>query len=82
MSKQSRRSFLKVSGGVLTVGAIGGLTMSCRKDQKPAEVKWRGFDYAMCNESMKNLPFAEQRKNLGVVAPVKKALSRKPKITG
>ena len=65
MSKQSRRSFLKVSGGVLTVGAIGGLTMSCRKDQKPVEGKWRGFDYAMCNESMMDLPFAEQCKIVG-----------------
>ncbi len=60
MSEYSRRAFLKVSGGILTVGAIGGLTMSCRKDQKPVEGKWRGFDYAMCNESMKDMPFAEQ----------------------
>ena len=65
MSKHSRRSFLKVSGGVLTVGAIGGLTMSCRKDQKPPEGEWRGFDYAMCNESMMDLPFAEQCKIVG-----------------
>ena len=65
MSKHSRRSFLKVSGGILTVGAIGGLTMSCRKDQKPAEGKWPGFDYAMCNESMMDLPFAEQCKIVG-----------------
>ncbi len=65
MSKQSRRSFLKVSGGILTVGAIGGLTMSCRKDQKPVEGEWPGFDYAMCNESMMDLPFAEQCKIVG-----------------
>ncbi|MCD6394195.1 MAG: TIM barrel protein [Planctomycetes bacterium] len=62
MSKHSRRSFLKASGGVLTVGAIGGLTMSCRKAPKLVEGKWPGFDYAMCNESMKDLPFAEQCK--------------------
>ena len=65
MSKHSRRSFLKASGGVLTVGAIGGLTMSCRKEPKPAGDKWPGFDYAMCNESMKDLPFAEQCKIVG-----------------
>ena len=65
MSKYSRRSFLKASGGVLTVGAIGGLTMSCRKDPKPVEGKWPGFDYAMCNESMMDLPFAEQCKIVG-----------------
>ena len=67
MSKHSRRSFLKASGGVLTVGAIGGLTMSCRKEPKQAEGdgKWPGFDYAMCNESMMDLPFAEQCKIVG-----------------
>ena len=65
MTKHSRRSFLKASGGILTVGAIGGLTMSCRKEPKPAEGKWRGFDYAMCNESMMDLPFAEQCKIVG-----------------
>ncbi len=65
MSKHSRRSFLKASGGVLAVGAIGGLTMSCRKAPKQVEGKWPGFDYAMCNESMMDLPFAEQCKIVG-----------------
>ncbi len=65
MSKHSRRAFLKVSGGVLTVGAIGGLTMSCRMGQEPKTSKWPGFDYAMCNESMKDLPFTEQCKIVG-----------------
>jgi len=60
MSRHSRRAFLKTSAGVLTAGAVGGLTVGCRKAPEPAEAQWQGFNHAMCNESMKELPFAEQ----------------------
>jgi len=59
MSNCSRRYFIKTSGGILGGAALGGLTFSCHnKEVSPSG--WSGFQYAMCNESMAELSWAEQ----------------------
>jgi sugar phosphate isomerase/epimerase len=68
MSEYSRRRFLKESAGVAAAAAagIGGLVGGCREKTKEAvaksAVKWR---YAMCNETMRELPWADQCKIVG-----------------
>lgn len=64
MSMHNRRDFLRFSGGVVAAGAIGGMGFGCRKASGPV-AKWTGFDLAMCNESMKDLPWAEQCEIVG-----------------
>jgi sugar phosphate isomerase/epimerase len=59
MSNFSRRDFIKTSGGILAGIALGGLTSGCHtKEALPS--RWGGFKYAMCNESMAELSWAEQ----------------------
>ena len=59
MSNYSRRDFIKTSGSILGGAALSGLTLSCQKNETwPG--KWAGFKYAMCNESMAELSWAEQ----------------------
>jgi sugar phosphate isomerase/epimerase len=59
MSNCSRRDFIKTSGSILGGAAFGGLTFSCHnKEVSPSE--WSGFQYAMCNESMAELSWAQQ----------------------
>jgi len=73
MSKYSRRDFLKTTGGALTAAALGGLPAGCTKKMETAETektcaakkKWGGFKYAMCNESMAALSWAEQCRIIG-----------------
>lgn len=73
MSKYSRREFLKTWGSALTATALGGLPLGCEKEMQAAEIKkmqagkkkWSGFKYAMCNESMQNLSWAEQCRIIG-----------------
>jgi sugar phosphate isomerase/epimerase len=59
MSNCSRRDFIKTSGSIVGGAALGGLTFSCHnKEVSPSE--WCGFRYAMCNESMAELSWAQQ----------------------
>ena len=59
MSKFSRRDLIKRSGSILSVAALSGLTLSCHKNVG-VPGQWAGFKYAMCNESMAELSWAEQ----------------------
>lgn len=65
MSNCNRRDFLKTSGRIIGATAIGGLTFSCKKQPAPAGPEWDGFKYAMCNESMSQLSWAEQCRIVG-----------------
>ncbi|MCP4610632.1 MAG: sugar phosphate isomerase/epimerase [Planctomycetes bacterium] len=59
MSNCSRRDFIKTSRCILGSAALGGLTFSCHnKEVSPSG--WSGFKYAMCNESMAELSWAQQ----------------------
>ncbi|HUT44996.1 MAG TPA: sugar phosphate isomerase/epimerase family protein [Sedimentisphaerales bacterium] len=59
MSNYSRRDFIKTSGSILGAAALSGLTLSCHKNEA-VHGEWAGFKYAMCNESMAELSWAEQ----------------------
>ncbi len=59
MPNYSRRDFIRMSGCILGGAALSGLTLSCHKNQA-VPGKWAGFKYAMCNESMAELSWAEQ----------------------
>ncbi|UCF14537.1 MAG: sugar phosphate isomerase/epimerase [Phycisphaerales bacterium] len=63
MSNFSRRDFVRVSGGILGGAAIGSL-LSCQAEQGKSP-RWDGFKYAMCNESMAKLSWAEQCRIIG-----------------
>ncbi len=65
MSHCNRREFIKTSGNILGAGALGGSVFGCRKKEMPASSRWSGFNYAMCNESMSKLSWAEQCKIVG-----------------
>ncbi|NLH17161.1 MAG: TIM barrel protein [Phycisphaerae bacterium] len=57
--KLSRRDFLRTSSG-LALSAAAGLSLAgCQESQRTAGGKVR-YRYAMCNESMQSLPWAEQ----------------------
>ena len=58
MQNYNRRNFIKTTGGLFGAAALAGIAMSCSKEKKSAE--WNGFKYSMCNESMRELPWAEQ----------------------
>jgi sugar phosphate isomerase/epimerase len=59
MSDYSRRDFIKTSASILGAAALSGLTLNCHKNET-ARGEWAGFRYAMCNESMAGLTWAEQ----------------------
>jgi len=59
MSNYSRRDFIKASGSILGGATLSGLTLSCHKNEA-VYGEWAGFKYAMCNESMAELSWAEQ----------------------
>ena len=59
MSNYNRRDFIKTSGSFLGGAALSGLTLSCHKNEA-VHGEWSGFKYAMCNESMAELSWAEQ----------------------
>lgn len=65
MSNCSRRDFIKISGNISVAAVLGGLTFSCRRKEMLADSRWRGFKYAMCNESMAELSWAEQCRIVG-----------------
>ena len=55
----SRRDFVRLSGAILSGVAFGGLLPGCHKNQTKTRA-WGGFKYAMCNESMAELSWAQQ----------------------
>jgi sugar phosphate isomerase/epimerase len=59
MSNYNRRDFIRASGSILGAAALSGLTLSCHKNEA-VHGEWAGFRYAMCNESMAGLSWAEQ----------------------
>jgi len=64
MSDLSRRDFFTASGRILGGAALGGSIFGCHgKEVSPSE--WGGFKYAMCNESMAELSWAEQCEIIG-----------------
>ncbi len=56
-----RRDFIKSSLGIAGGLALGGLA-ACSKSENKA---WGGFNYAMCNESMRDLSWAKQCQIIG-----------------
>ena len=60
----SRRDFVRLSGAILGGAAVGGLLPGCQTNQTRAQA-WGGFKYAMCNESMAELSWAEQCQIVG-----------------
>jgi sugar phosphate isomerase/epimerase len=65
MSTLKRRDFLKNTTTLLGTGLLAGLTSSCTKKQPSSTSEWKGFNYAMCNESMKDLPWQQQCRIVG-----------------
>jgi len=68
----NRRDFIKTSGSILGAASLGELMFGCRQEETPAPSKWSvrtpresGFKYAMCNESMAQLSWAEQCQIVG-----------------
>ena len=64
MQNKDRRNFIKTTGGLLGAAAIGSFGMSCSKEERPSAA-WNGFKYSMCNESMRDMPWAEQCRIVG-----------------
>ena len=62
MAHVNRRTFLKSTGSTLAISMAGGLVLNQCSPQKQS---WRGFKYAMCNESMRELPWSEQCRIIG-----------------
>jgi len=60
MKYQTRRDFLKKSGILIGAGAMSGILSQCTSKKEPKTTAWEGFKYAMCNESMKELPWEKQ----------------------
>lgn len=58
--RDSRRDFIKTSAGILGAAVFGGFTPGCQKDQRAVYSNWDGFKYAICNECMAQLSWAEQ----------------------
>jgi len=65
MFTYNRRDFIRTSGNILGAVALSELTFGCRKKEGPSPTKWKGFKYAMCNESMAELSWAEQCQIIG-----------------
>ena len=61
MSNCSRRDFIKTSSSILGAALMFG----CHREEISTRAKWRGFKYAMCNESMAELSWAEQCRIVG-----------------
>ena len=62
-----RREFIRTTGGMLPLAALAGFGVHCTGEQAPervqaASAEWPGFKFAMCNECMQDLPWAEQCK--------------------
>ncbi len=61
MTELKRREFLKTTGALGAATALG--VAGCSNSQQT--VGWNGFNYAMCNESMQELSWAEQCQIIG-----------------
>ena len=59
MSNHTRRDFLKLSAAISGTSALGWFIQGCSKNNTDS-TKWQGFKYAMCNESMQELPWEKQ----------------------
>ena len=61
-----RRKFIQTTGSIIPVAALGGVSLKCTGEQAPERAttaaQWPGFKFAMCNECMEELPWAEQCK--------------------
>ncbi len=65
MSDFSRREFLRAAGSAWPLVSLGGVNLYCADSPQPeanAQADWPGFKFAMCNECMQELPWAEQCK--------------------
>jgi len=62
MARYSRRQFLQATGGMVAAATV---PLGCEDIKVPFFGKWSGFKYAMCNESMRDLSWAEQCKIVG-----------------
>jgi len=60
MRGMSRRRFLRKTGRLLSVTALAGCPIGC-----VGPAARRGFRFAMCNESMRDLSWAEQCRIIG-----------------
>jgi sugar phosphate isomerase/epimerase len=60
-----RRDFLQTLPGVVAAGSLAGGLAGCAQKKEPAQAEWQGFKYAMCNESMMELSWAEQCRIIG-----------------
>lgn len=58
--KCSRRGFVKTAVDVLAASSMFEMTLGCKKKEMRPSARWTGFKYAMCNESMGQLSWAEQ----------------------
>lgn len=57
----TRRGFIKATAGLAVAGGAGLSLAGCQESQRTQDAKTR-FRYAMCNESMQSLSWAEQCK--------------------
>jgi sugar phosphate isomerase/epimerase len=60
MSDYDRRYFIKKSVSALSAPVCGGLVSGCRRKEMVKRSEWKGFKYAMCNESMAKLSWNRQ----------------------
>ena len=60
MKNYTRRDVLRGASGVIGAGAFAGLLGGCEEEMACCKSDWGGFKYAMCNESMKDLAWAQQ----------------------
>ncbi|MBN1123414.1 MAG: sugar phosphate isomerase/epimerase [Sedimentisphaerales bacterium] len=61
MAHYNRRTFVKATTGLLGAATLGSVTGGCL-DSLANKEQWKGFKYAMCNESMRELPWNRQCK--------------------
>ena len=65
MTTHNRRNFLKTAGALAGTFAVGQWLAGCGPKQKQEKAAWAGFKYAMCNESMRELPWEQQCQIIG-----------------
>ena len=64
MVRTNRRQFVKATAGVCGAAAMSTMSGGCLESLGLGG-KWKGFRYAMCNESMQELPWDRQCKIVG-----------------
>jgi sugar phosphate isomerase/epimerase len=65
MFYHNRRDFIKTSGSILGAALLGELMFGCRQENTHDSSKRECFKYAMCNESMAQLSWAQQCQVIG-----------------